>query len=227
MKAPRRPTAQAAIRAAAVAGLLLAGCDTGSGAEDTAQAQARTGAEPASPELLMARPPEGWKVWSATQDPGLRVAQYVPADTDADNWEQMLRLESMAGDPLPDPIEFLTALGRDQAAGCGQSSDLNIHSGQENNYATSVRLFSCRNDAAPDLDQVTLIKAIRGNENFYVIALTRRTTSGESTRPPVSDAEMAVWAAYMRTVTVCDPTRPEHPGPTSGEAPEQPAATAG
>ncbi len=155
------------------------------------------------------------------------MAQYVPPETEADNWEQMLRLESMAGDPLPDPIEFLTAVGRDQTAGCGQSSDLNIHSGEENNYATSVRLFSCRNDVAPNLDQVTLIKAIRGNDNFYVIALTRRTASGESARPPVSDAEMAVWAAYMRTVTVCDPTRPEHPCPTPAQTPQQPASTAG
>ncbi|NIP16413.1 MAG: hypothetical protein GWM88_17360 [Pseudomonadales bacterium] len=207
-----------------MAALLLTGCDTGSGAQETTDTTAGPGDAPSSQEQLIAQPPEGWEVWSAAQDPGLRVAQYVPPDTDAENWEQMLRMESMSGDPLPDPIEFLTALGRDQAEGCGQSSDLNIHSGAENNYSTSVRLFSCRNDAPPNLDQVTLIKAIRANDNFYVIALTRRATSGESTQPPVSDAEMAVWAAYMRTVTVCDPTRPEHPCPTPTPEPPAPAA---
>lgn len=203
----------AAVRGAAVAILLVAGCDSGTGTRAGAQVDAPPAAGPASPEQLIAKPPEGWRVRSATQNPGLRVAEYVPSETEDDDWEQMLRLESMSGDPLPDPIGFLTAIGQDQAAACGQASDLNIHSGEENNFQTSVRLFSCRNDAAPDHDRVTLIKAIRANDNFYVIALTKRKTSGTTNEPPASDAEVAVWAAYMRTVIVCDPTRPEHPCP--------------
>jgi len=162
-------------------------------------------------EQLLADTPEGWQQTFATKTEALRMAEFIPAGDSRDGWREKLAFESVSGGPLPDPIEFTVAIGAEQASSCDGFEHINIQSGLENNYPTSVRLLTCNRNKVTNQGQVVLIKAIQGNDYFYVITRTKRVPPIEPGAVPVSDEEMASWATYMRTVRVCDPDREAHP----------------
>jgi hypothetical protein len=67
---------------------------------------------------------------------------------------------------------------------------------------------------------LTLIKTIRGDDNFYVITRSHRVppikSDGDMPMPPEL---MAEWSTYLRAISVCNDDAPGHPCPTAtGEA---------
>lgn len=164
-------------------------------------------------EQLLARAPDGWQQGFATTTPVLRMVEFFPDDDSMKDWTEKVTFESLSGHPLPDPIEFVTGIGADQSASCERFEHLNIRSGLENNYPTSVRLLTCNHNKLTQRAQVTLIKAIQANDHFYVITRSKRVPPVSQGTQPISEAEIATWATYMRGITVCDSERNEHPCP--------------
>lgn len=209
MKKAARPLAHLS---GSILALVVSGC------ADTDAPSATEGTDSAvrpEAEYLVAAAPEGWREMAHTNSGGIRITEFAPSNPrDAEDGET-LRFESLTGDPLPDPIEFLTTMGDDVGAGCEGFNHYNTFSGLENNYPTSVRLFVCDRDPATDRGEMTLIKAIRGNDYFYVITRTRQITAPDEggNASPVPEGEMAAWSLYMRGIKVCDPRTEEHPCP--------------
>ena len=144
----------------------------------------------------------------------------MPGDERIEDWQDKVTFESFGDAPLPDPIDFVTDVSADQSAGCERLEHYNIRSGLENNYPTSVRLLVCSESKQTKRGRVTLIKAIQGNDYFYVVTRAKRVPpvrepvdEDEEQAKPISEAEMARWSAYMRTIMVCDTQRAEHPCP--------------
>jgi hypothetical protein len=191
--------------------MALAGC-----ADDGPVSAAGSAAEAAATEgeLLLAQPPAGWVETAALQTPNLRMAEYGPP-VEPDGVVERVTLEAQPGTPLPDPIEFVLAVARDLGARCRRLEDVNVSSGLENGYPTSVRLIICREFRDTPQGQVVMAKAIQGNEQFYVITRRRLTAPVAADTPPLTAQEMAEWAAYLKGVGVCDTRRPEHPCPAS------------
>jgi hypothetical protein len=167
--------------------------------------------DPVHGEQLLARAPDGWQQGFATNTAALRMVEFIPGDASRGDWAEKVTFESLRGDPLPDPIDFVTGIGSDQSGTCERFEQFNIQSGFENNYPTSVRLLTCSRNKLTDKGQVTLIKAIRGNDHFYVITRAKRIPPVAEGAESISEQEMANWSAYMRAITVCDSAREEHP----------------
>lgn len=189
-----------------------------SGAEGSAAAtpvRADTKVDP-SPEHLLAEPPSGWLQSFRTDGPGIRMVEFVPAQSDADEWTEKVSFESFSDPPLPDPIELLKSIAEDQRKACKGFSDYDTFSGVENDYPTSVRLFVCRVNPLNNQGQLTLVKTIRGDSHFYVITRAKRVppieANGDTPMPPET---MAEWSAYLRAITVCNDTDPRHPCPAA------------
>lgn len=179
-------------------------------------------AEPASGEILLARPPGGWLETGALETPTLRMAEYGPPAESGGTLER-LTFEAQAGNPLPDPITFVLAVSRDLAARCKGFEDINISSGLENGYPASVRLMVCPEFKDSPHGQVVMAKAIQGNEQFYVVT-RRRQTPPLVGRQPLTAQEMAEWSTQLKRVAVCDTRGQDHPCPES--APDPDARTA-
>lgn len=171
--------------------------------------------EPPTGEVLLAGPPEGWVETGALQTPALRMAEYGPGDETGDRLER-LTFEAQTGKPLPDPIEFVLAVSRDLESRCTHFEDINISSGEENGYPTSVRLMICPEFKDSPHGQVVMAKAIQGNEEFYVITRRLRVPPMKDQGQPLTAQEMAEWSTHLKGVRVCD-TRNEasHPCPES------------
>ena len=170
----------------------------------------------ASPERLLAEPPSGWLQSFRTETPGIRMVEFVPAQTNADEWTEKVSFESFSDPPLPDPIELLKSIADDQRKACKKFSDHETFSGVENDYPTSVRLFVCRANPLNNQGQLTLVKTIRGDSHFYVITRAKRVPPIESDGDmPIPPATMAEWSVYLRAITVCNDTDPRHPCPAA------------
>jgi hypothetical protein len=169
-------------------------------------------------ERLLAQPPKGWPAVFASNRPGVRIAEYVPPGESASEWTEKLSFESFGGEPLPDPIGLLVEIARDQEATCTGFSDRNTFSGLENGYPTSVRLFVCRNNSLTQKGQITLVKAIQGAKQVYVITHAQRVPPIESDAVlPIAQEDMARWSRYLGAISLCDSADEAHPCPP-GEA---------
>jgi hypothetical protein len=202
--------------------IMVIACTDNHGEKSAAEASAaaapvRSGTPiEASPERLLAEPPSGWLQSFRTESPGIRMVEFVPAQTNADEWTEKVSFESFSDPPLPDPIELLKSIADDQRKACKKFSDHDTFSGVENDYPTSVRLFVCRLNPLNNQGQLTLVKTIRGDTHFYVITRAKRVPPIESDSDmPIPPETMAEWSVYLRAITVCNDTDARHPCPAA------------
>ena len=211
--------------AAALIAIVSIGCSGEKTGKPTTAAQTpppprEAPAPDTSPEHLLAQPPEGWKQNFRTEGPGIRMVEYVPPDSDADEWTDKLSFESFSDPPLPDPIELLKSIANDQRSTCDKFSDHDTFSGLENDYPTSVRLFICYQNKLTKKGQLTLVKTIKGDTHFFVITRAKRVPpidgSADKPDPEVAKA-VAEWSAYLRAISVCNDTSDRHPCPAGAQ----------
>lgn len=192
---------------------LLAGCQDSPSDGTEASAAGSDSAEAVSGEQLIAQPPLGWIQSAASSVRGLRTASFIPEGEDDANWTRMIKFESMTEDPLPDPIEFVELLTLGQEEQCGTFESYATFSGLENGYQTSVNLLICHNDRKTKRSDVTMIKAIRGNDHFYVVSRSKRGPPVVEGTPAIAEEVVAAWSLYLKSIGVCDTGSSEHPCP--------------
>lgn len=198
--------------------IALVGCGGGTPEQSAAPQPTATPTRPAtpsdtSPEHLLAQPPEGWLQSFQTDGPGIRMVEYVPPKSNPNEWADKVSFESFSDPPLPDPIQLLKSIADDQRKTCKKFSDHETFSGVENDYPTSVRLFICSENPLTGKGQLTLVKTIRGDSNFYVITRAKRVAPIETDTMPMPPEVMAEWSLYLRAITACSDTDPRHPCP--------------
>lgn len=187
-------------------------------------AGAATGEQPGQiAEQLIAQPPAGWQQVGRTSLTALRRAVFVPDGESATDWTRRITFESMADQPLPDPIEFIELLAEGRDRDCGTFEAHPTFAGLENGFATAVYLLVCHRDRSSEQSEITMMKTIRGGEFFYVITRARRgppiekpadpaETGAQAPDLPVDETVVGAWSLYMKSITVCDASA-EHPCP--------------
>ena len=196
--------------------LALAGqsaCGTSSRDENPADATSSAVTAPATGEQLIANAPAGWVEVSGLNQASLRIAEYADPETLTPDQVDSVRFESQAGQPLPDPIDFVLGMSEELRSDCKGFRDFPIFSGLENGYPTSVRLMLCRQQGDPPRGVVRMLKAIQGNEQFYLVSRTRNAGPFEPEAEPISVEDMAIWSTWLGGITVCDTRGAEHPCP--------------
>ena len=171
-------------------------------------------------EQLLAQPPAGWRRTTSTAGGILRLAHFVAPGEDEEDWTTRISFESTADVSGPDPLEFIDLIAGDLRRNCAELEKFNTFSGFENGYPTSVALLSCPLNKDTDKPEISMIKAIQGNDYFYTVSRTRR--SAAEVEPLLSETEVAAWSIYMRSVGVCDSLNKEHPCPISAPEDQQP-----
>lgn len=222
----RPPRLTAGVVRAVMLALLAAACQTPSRstADDEAAAPAPA-AESGSGEILLGSPPEGWVEAGSMRTPVLRMAEYAPPGETEGELER-ITFEAQAGKPLPDPIDFVLSVSRSLEVRCNEYQDVNVSSGFENGYPTSVRLMICPKFKDSPNGQVVLAKAIRGEENFYVITRRLRVRPLKDLGQPLSNRAMAAWTTHLKRISVCDTRDDAHPCPPSVTADDDPTLSA-
>lgn len=153
-------------------------------------------------EQLRLTPPADWTLSASVSEPNFRRAHY----TDGNN--ESLIVESFpiatATADAAEPIKYTDALAKQIASECTRFTEHNTFAGYEQGNATSVRLFLCSEHQVRKRSEATMLKAIRGQTNFYSIA-RQRWIDGAIDADSGADlaAELASWALTYKSIFVC------------------------
>lgn len=193
---------------------------------------------PFQEEQLIGEAPGGWVQIGGTVTDTLKMASFIPQPSSAraevssgksgkkseapeatEGWTEKITFERLLGTPVADPLEYLEELKKDTSAACKEGAFYPIASGLENGYPSAVALIVCPKQAVTNTGQLTMIKVIQGNIAFYTITRSIRTApfppdeKGKPVDPPVEKETIGGFSVYLKAISVCDPSRPEHPCP--------------
>ena len=191
--------------------LLTAACVT----DHTASSTEYTTTVRQSSEQLLAKPPTDWKLVYQLNNISTRLSEFVPAEETEIEWSTKLSFESFKKLVDSDPIEILLAEVTRDRKNCNFVQHFNLFSGLENNFPSSVRLFLCGENKTINKGEIKMIKAIAGSDYFYLIKLLKRVEPFDIDQPKFAREEVATWSSYIRGISLCDPSKTEHPCPAS------------
>lgn len=172
----------------------------------------------AAKEKLLVEIPEQWLKVVERQVGQLSVSEYVPADT-TDQWQEKVVLEALAGDELPDPLDYVDGLVNQQRQVCDQLGADAVFAGFENGYPTAVELMQCRRNHNTGRPLVTMVKIIKGNDALYTVSrfwrLPEVPAAAADTDPrqlvDIQESQIAAWSNRLRSIKLCDATLDAHP----------------
>lgn len=164
-------------------------------------------------EQLIAQPPKGWiKVWHVNVG-DTRVTDFVPKGETRKHWKAKLSFESYTKLLPSDPLIVINEQVKYDKMHCSFVKDYNLFSGLENNYQTSMKLIMCGKLKKTGKGQVTLFKAIKGKQYFYVVRMVRRLPPFKAGKSGFDKTAMAAWSHYFSQIRVCYPGTTKHPCP--------------
>lgn len=166
---------------------------------------------PESGEKLLAKPPNGWKIIYQINNIDTRLTDFIPAEDNEITWRTKISFESFKEFGTADPIEVTLDEVDEDKKQCSFVQHLNLFSGLENNYPTSIRLYSCGKHSITEKGEVKMLKAIRADEYFYVIRLVRRLDPFDANQTGMEKGEIAAWSNYMKKIIVCNENQENHP----------------
>ena len=161
-------------------------------------------------EKLIAEPPVGWQSIYGLNGSAVRLNDFIPADETKNAWSTKVSFESHQSLSDTDPITIV--MGELERIGetCELVESFNLFSGMENNYPTSVRLTFCGENTYSNRGEISFTKSIQGNDYLYIIKLLHLVDPYSDKDAGVSEAQIAQWAQYFSSISVCDDTVAKH-----------------
>lgn len=163
-----------------------------------------------STEKLLAEPPPDWTEIYQINNVDTRIIEFVPPDQSAKHWTTKIAFESFRRLTDADPIKVLLQEVEQSKKKCSFVQHFNLFSGHENGYPTSIRLIMCGKNENLDKGEVELVKAIKGNDYFYIVRFVDRIPPFEVNEPEFAKRKIATWSTYMRLIGLCDPESEDH-----------------
>jgi len=169
--------------------------------------------EPSGNEQLLFVEPEKWVQLYADREGNLSTTEYVPKGQTADDWKEMLSVQIAVDTPDADPNEMLTRAALFLAKSCPDYRLHPIELGGVGDYPTLALMLMCGKSTESGRGEFTILRAISGKQNFYLLQkIWRGTPYTASDDPPVSLDERKLWLGYLAFQTVCDQAAGTCPG---------------
>jgi len=161
--------------------------------------------EPFGSEQLLFVEPESWVQLYADREGNLSTTEYVPKGQTEDDWKEMLSVQIAVDTPDADPNEMLTRAALFLAKSCPDYRLQPIELGGVGDYPTLALMLMCGKNSESGRGEFTILRAIAGKQNFYLLQkIWRGTPYKASDDPPVSLDERKLWLGYLAFQTVCD-----------------------
>jgi hypothetical protein len=154
-------------------------------------------------ENLLVAMPQGFKVGFNDSRNGMNMQEWVPVNETVQNWSEMVTVQVFLNRRDLDPAQFLATMEKRWAGACQGSTATPAVTGRTNGYASATTLLRCPLLASSGKPETTMIKAIKGNDSFYLV---QRAVRGVPT-----SAQLERTKQYLDGVSVCDTRLPTHP----------------
>ena len=171
----------------------------------TAIAQDAAEDEPASGERLLVTVPDGWEKGFHDREGKIARADYLPVGQNQDEAKEMLSAQIMFGLTGVKPEQMLGRLADEAQKRCDRFNAQPTQIGEGSAYASLGIMVMCGSNSNSGTGEVILVRAIAGNDNFYLVQKIWKTPiydlSGDL---PVSFDERKKWLDYLASINVCD-----------------------
>lgn len=147
-------------------------------------------------ELVRFGIPEDWVQAFRTQNGNMLITEYVPKGETVADWKEMITMQTFIGGLNTTANQFAGTMRAGWLKACPGGSAFPGRNGKENGYNFAFWLQSCGNNPKTKQPEITLLKVIQGNDNFYVMQKAWKYMPEKN--------EVTKWSRYMRTVVVCD-----------------------
>jgi hypothetical protein len=146
-------------------------------------------------ENLLVVVPTGYKIGFSDRKTNVIMNEMVPAAETVQNWTEMVTVQIFLG-MKNTPQAFQDRMTGMWRGACPDAVDAAITSGAENGYPFALWLLGCPKNPATGKPEHTWVKAIQGNDSFYV---AQKAFKFQPSREQITE-----WTRYLRTVSVCD-----------------------
>ena len=161
-------------------------------------------------ENLLVKFPEGWKLGYQAKRGGVRVSDFIPVNQTIDTWRQMFTVKVFEG-VMDSPSTFLDRIEAGIRKGCKDVKADSPGVVVDNGYEAAVTLIACANETHTGNGTLSLMKAISGNEGFYLVRRAWRGKPFPLDTMPVSRQEFSIWLEQINATKVCDTRGTDHP----------------
>jgi hypothetical protein len=155
-------------------------------------------------ENLLVEVPPGYKIDFQDKKPNSLMNEMVPTNETVNNWTEMVTVQIFYNMKAT-PEQFVGKMASGWMQACAGASSKPIASGPENGYPAGVWLLSCPKNPATGQPEITWVKAVQGNDSFYVVQKAFKFTP--------SNEQVVQWMKYLRSVAVCDSRLPDRACP--------------
>ncbi len=156
-------------------------------------------------ENLLVAMPDGYIVGFQDKNARQQMTEMVPRGQSVKDWTEMVTVQIFFNMTDVTPEAYKQRLEKLWAVNCKGAESSHIGQGSERGYPVVVWLQVCPRNKDTGKPEVTLLKAIAGEDSFYVVQKAFRFMPD---KPQVEQ-----WSRYLRNVSVCDSRVPERACP--------------
>ena len=160
--------------------------------------ETRTGLEN---ENLLAEIPEGFRIGYQAEQGNMVINEMVPERESVNTWTTLVTVQIFLGETNITPKQYQETMTQNWFSACPGSESYPVADGSENGYGFVLWQLYCPLNPATQKVEYTYMKAIQGNDSFYLVQVAFRHEPSEE--------EITQWMKYLREVRVCDSRLPE------------------
>lgn len=156
-------------------------------------------------ENLLAGLPDGFKVGYQAEQNNQTITEMVPEGESVEDWSTMVTVQIYLGETNITPAQAQENLTTSWFGACENSDTHPVADGAENGYSFILWQLYCPLNTSTQKPELTYLKAIQGNDSFYLVQVAFRYEPSEE--------DVTQWIQYLKKVQVCDSRIPEQACP--------------
>ena len=161
------------------------------------------GDEGTEKERLLIPLPDGWEKINEQSDENVRSAYYLPEGIDANETEEILAAQIIFGRADRKPEQILGVLADEAEKQCDEFDAKAVPVEGNQDYATLAIMVLCGWNTTSQTGEVTLVRAITGKHNLYLIQKIWKTHQYSLTdEVPVSFDKRKTWREWLGSVDI-------------------------
>jgi len=152
-------------------------------------------------ENLLAGLPDGFKIGYQAEQGNETITEMVAENETVEDWTTMVTVLVYLGEKNTTPQHAQETMTNRWFGACENSESYPVADGVENGYNFVLWMLYCPLNPSTQKVEFTYMKAIQGNDSFYLVQVAFRHKPSED--------EITQWMNYLRDVKVCDSRIPE------------------
>ena len=156
-------------------------------------------------EFFLAAPPKDWLLGRDDKQTDVVTFEFVPLGQNVAQWTELVTIQKMIGITNITPDQFLMNVAKQNEIVCNGYGIRRLAFQDINGYETHGMIQSCGANKDSKKGELTIIRVVRGADNFYLISRAWRLDQFDASGAlPLPKKMIDDTIKYLATATVCD-----------------------